>query len=271
MTVIIQKDLSYFVNGRIFDVHNEVGPGVREECYQKAMELALAMRDLRFEAKPRTRRELIYLGEIADVFEPDLVIEGQLIAELKVQKAGLTSANFRQTVNYLKYWGQPLGLLVNFASAQATIQRVVYHETRVGPEEDYSHIETLVTPELKPVLRSIREALLDVHSQFGIGYSDTTCRRLVEIALRHRGLRCLGEQVVIPAFRGRSLPSSPITPLNVEDNVLIEVEAIQDDVTARSIRTMQTHLKITAANVGLVVNFGKNAFQIRGVRPLSRK
>ena len=67
------------------------------------------------------------------------------------------------------------------------------------------------------------------------------------------------------------MPSSPITSLNVEDKVLIEVEAIQDDVTARSIRTMQTHLKITGAAVGLVVNFGKNAFQIRGVRPLSRK
>jgi hypothetical protein len=32
---IIHKELSYRVNGCIIDVHNEVGPGLREECYQK--------------------------------------------------------------------------------------------------------------------------------------------------------------------------------------------------------------------------------------------
>jgi len=35
---IIERELSYRVNGCVFDVHNEVGPGIREECYQKAME-----------------------------------------------------------------------------------------------------------------------------------------------------------------------------------------------------------------------------------------
>ena len=45
MTKIIARELSYDVNGCIFDVHNEVGPGVREECYQEAMEIRFTERE----------------------------------------------------------------------------------------------------------------------------------------------------------------------------------------------------------------------------------
>lgn len=35
---IIHKELSFNIVGCLFDVHNELGPGLREECYQKAVE-----------------------------------------------------------------------------------------------------------------------------------------------------------------------------------------------------------------------------------------
>ena len=37
MTEILHKELSFLVNGCIFDVHNRVGPGLREETYQKGL------------------------------------------------------------------------------------------------------------------------------------------------------------------------------------------------------------------------------------------
>lgn len=55
MAVIVERELSYIVNGCIFDVHNDVGPGVREECYQKSMEIRLAEEDVSYLAKPYTR------------------------------------------------------------------------------------------------------------------------------------------------------------------------------------------------------------------------
>ena len=67
---IIHKELSYRVNGCIFDVHNEVGPGVREECYQKAMEHRLLQAGIPFVPKPKTRTEFEYRGVVVDVFEP---------------------------------------------------------------------------------------------------------------------------------------------------------------------------------------------------------
>ncbi|MEX0818477.1 MAG: GxxExxY protein [Pirellulaceae bacterium] len=270
MTEIVHKELSYAVTGCIFDVHNAVGPGVREESYQKGLEVRLGEAELGFLAKPYTRRELIFLGEVADVFEPDLLIEDKLVVELKAQKEGLTVANFRQVMNYLKFWNVRLGLLVNFAAHQAVVQRVLYQDQLVEPDEDYDFVRSVITPELRPLLKAIRDCILSVHRCFGLGYNDTTYRQLISIALRHHGCRCESEQVVSPVYHGRELPRSPITPLFVEGNVLIEVEAVHDNINARAVRTMQTHLEMTKAALGLVVNFGKDRFQIRGVRPLKR-
>jgi GxxExxY protein len=267
MADIIHKDLSFAVNGCIFDVHNNVGPGVREESYQKGVEIRLAVRGLPFLAKPYTRRELIHRGEIADVFEPDLVVADRLILELKAQREGLNRINFVQTLNYVKFWGFSLGLLTNFAEAQAVIERVPYHPRQVAPTEDYEYIKPLLTPSAREELRTVRDSLLAIHHEFGIGYWDTTYRSLVDIELRHRGLTCRRDLEVTPKLDGRELPTSPVTPLLAGSDILIEVEALHEEVTARAIRTMQTHLKLTGARIGMVVNFGKDRFEIRGVRP----
>lgn len=134
-------------------------------------------------------------------------------------------------------------------------------------EEDYSYIEPLVTGELRPLLSTIRQALLEIHHRFGLGYSDTVYRRLLQIAVRYHGLRCDGDQIVATQFHAVPLPSSPITAQSVEGQILVDIEAIQDHITARAVRTMQTHLGVTGAEFGLVVNFGKSRFEIRGVRP----
>jgi GxxExxY protein len=89
MAEILHKELSFAVNGCIFDVHSKAGPGLREETYQKGLEIRLAEKGLPFVAKPHTRRELIHRGEIADIFEPDFVVADRMILELKAQREGL--------------------------------------------------------------------------------------------------------------------------------------------------------------------------------------
>jgi GxxExxY protein len=268
MSKIIHKELSYAVNGCIFGVHNDVGPGLREECYQRAMEVRLRDDRIRFASKPHTRRELWHRGEVADVFEPDFVVEDSLILELKSQREGLSRANFIQTLNYLKCWDLPLGLLTNFAEAQSVIERVPFEPRNIAPDEDYRFIKPMLTPRLREELRVVRDALLAVHREFGIGYSDTTYRSLVDIETRYRGLTCQRELQVTPELNGQHLPISPITPLRIGQDILVEVEALHDHITARAVRTMQSHLKFTGAKIGVIVNFGKNSFDIRGVRPL---
>ena len=270
MAEILHRELSFAVYGCIYDVHNRIGPGLREETYQKGLEICLAEKNLPFVAKPHTRRELMHRGEVADIFEPDSVVADQLILELKAQRQGLNRVNFMQTLNYIKCWGCTLGLLANLAEAQAVIERIPYQSKQVTATEDYEFIKPLLTPSVREELVIVRESLLAIHREFGIGYWDTTYRSLVDIEVRHRGLACRRNLEVTATMEGRTLPTSPITPLLISAEILVEVEALHEQITARAIRTMQTHLKLTGARIGVIVNFGKDRFEIRGVRPLRR-
>ena len=263
---IIHKELSFKVTGCLFDVHNEVGPGVREECYQKAIELRLAIAGIPFVAKPATRRELIYRDQVADVFEPDLLVAEQMILELKHLPDGFAQANFTQLLSYLKFWNWQLGLLVNMAMDHCHVKRLPFTPAIVNPEEDYSFIESVICSEDRPLLRTIRESLLEIHRSIGLGYADTTYRSLLGIELGHRGCNYHWQPEVLPTFRERQLPFSRISPFVVDHRVCVQVEAIYDEVSARAVRTMQTHLQLTGCRIGFIVVFGKSRFLIRGVR-----
>jgi hypothetical protein len=73
-------------------------------------------------------------------------------------------------------------------------------------------------------------------------------------------------QLLNPTFRDRKLPKSPIKPLLVDRRVCVQIEAIHDKITARAVRTMQTHLRLTGCDIGIIACFGKTKLMICGVR-----
>ena len=267
MTEIIHKELSYQPVGCIFDVHNAVGPGVREECYQKAIEHRLRDSRIPFIAKPATRRELIYRGEVVDIFEPDFVVAEQAILELKHQVEGFVPENESQVLNYLKFWNLELGLLANFALDKAFYHRIPRQPSPPLYSENYDHIAALTQPEHKPTLRAIRDGLFEIFQMIGLGYTATTYQKIALVEFRWRQLAVTTELVVEPIFKERRLPHSPISPFIVDGMVCVQVDTINDDVSARLIRTMQTHLRLTGMKLGIVASFGRHQLTLKGVRP----
>jgi GxxExxY protein len=267
VTKLIHEELSFEIIGCIFDVHNAIGPGLREECYQKAMEQRLGEKGLPFIAKPATRRDLIYRGEIVDTFEPDLVVADSIIPELKHQVEGFVPENEAQVLNYLKFWNLELGLLANFALDKAIFERIPRQPPPPQLDECYDHIADLIQPAHKPALRTIREGLLEMFRVVGLGYTATTYRRLALVEFRAHQLAVLDDVIVEPSFHDRRLPRSPISPLVVNQAVCVQVDAVNDVVSARLVRTMQTHLRLTGMPLGIVASFGRRTLSIRGVRP----
>lgn len=116
------EELSSRVIGAALDVHKALGPGFLESVYQKAMEVALEHRNL-----PRERQKEVHVFfEDVDVglHRLDLVIDGQIILELKAVKA-LEEVHFAQVRAYLRATGLRVGLLLNFNSATLVIKRIV--------------------------------------------------------------------------------------------------------------------------------------------------
>ena len=116
-------DITYRINGAIFEVNRELGAGFLEKVYQNALMVELAGRKLKVESQvPITVR---YKGVDVGEYFADIVVENQVILELKAVDS-LQKIHEAQLLNYLKATGYKIGLLVNFTHPKAEIKRFVF-------------------------------------------------------------------------------------------------------------------------------------------------
>ena len=106
--------LTETVIGAAIEVHKNLGPGLLESAYQRALEHELTLRGIRFVAQKVC--PIIYKGLlIEDAYRLDLLIEDKLVVELKAVDA-LADLHEAQVLTYLKFSNCQLGLLINFRS-----------------------------------------------------------------------------------------------------------------------------------------------------------
>ena len=108
---IPNNDLTGQTIGLAMKVHRTLGPGFLESVYQKALLYELAKAGLKVESdKPI---QVHYEGVIVGDFKADLIVNDELIVELKAV-SGIVVEHEVQLVNYLAATGKDVGLLINF-------------------------------------------------------------------------------------------------------------------------------------------------------------
>jgi GxxExxY protein len=106
------------VIGAAIEVHRELGPGLLETAYQRALAHELHLRGLMFEEQklcPIKYKDLI----IDDAYRLDFLIDGLVVVELKTVDT-LLAVHDAQVLTYLKFTGCHIGLLLNFRSTVLT-------------------------------------------------------------------------------------------------------------------------------------------------------
>jgi len=116
------NEITYAINGAIFEVNRLLGPGFLEKVYEKALLIELKIRGLKAESQvPIT----VFYKEIAvGEYVADILVEDKVIIELKTVEK-LDKVHEAQLLNYLKATGIRVGLLVNFKHPKAEIKRMV--------------------------------------------------------------------------------------------------------------------------------------------------
>ena len=116
------NDITYAINGAVFEVNNILGPGFLEKVYENALLIELKNRGLRTERQvPIT---ISYKDNVVGEYLADLLVEDKVIVELKTVE-NLDRTHEAQLLNYLKATGIHVGLLVNFKHKKADIKRMV--------------------------------------------------------------------------------------------------------------------------------------------------
>ncbi len=106
------NDITYQVRGAIYDVYNELGPGLLESIYESALFIELRTRGLIVENQVKV--DVIYKGiDLGLQYRMDLLVEHTVIVEIKSVEV-LHPTFYKQLETYLKLSKKPLGILVNF-------------------------------------------------------------------------------------------------------------------------------------------------------------
>lgn len=109
---VVKPDISATVVDAAFKVHQALGPGLLESCYEDCLFHELTKRQIPVEKQKLL--PVIYEGiEVGNGFRIDLLVGDDLIVEVKsVDK--LAPVHEAQLLTYLKLSGIKTGLLINF-------------------------------------------------------------------------------------------------------------------------------------------------------------
>ena len=110
-----EKELVYKIVGCAMEVLNELGHGLREKTYERALCHEFELQKVKYlqqEAFP-----VFYKEKKVDDYIPDLVVEGRIIVDTKTVEA-IGENEIGQMLNYLRVTKLRVGVLINFKKSK---------------------------------------------------------------------------------------------------------------------------------------------------------
>jgi GxxExxY protein len=118
-------DLTYQITGCAMAVHRKLGPGYRENTYQRDLEVHLSEKKLNFEAQKLIEVfDSLHGDQLIGYYIPDFIVQESIIVEIKALK-GLDNTHIAQVIGYLAVTGCPVGLLINFGLRSLGYRRIL--------------------------------------------------------------------------------------------------------------------------------------------------
>ena len=114
-----ENTLAYQIIGCAMEVYKNLGPGLLESVYQKAL-----LKELDYcgiPAEPEVPIPVYYRGiDLGVGFRMDILVDNLIILEIK-SVSKLEDIHYKQLLNYLLLTDKPIGYLINFNVTNFTI------------------------------------------------------------------------------------------------------------------------------------------------------
>ena len=132
-------EITHQIIGAFFDVYNTLDPGFAESVYERALVLELRSRGCTVSIQGG---QSIRYGQTRLVdFRPDLLVEGNVLVEIKA-RSRLLKSHWAQLLYYLASSGMEVGLVVNFGRRaefkRLILSRTTPHGANNRPRDDRS-------------------------------------------------------------------------------------------------------------------------------------
>ncbi len=81
-SALLYPKLSYLIQGCVFEIRKQYGPGQKEIIYQRLLEEKLVNKGLRVEKEKRINVYSQDSGKVIGIYQPDLLIEEKILLEI---------------------------------------------------------------------------------------------------------------------------------------------------------------------------------------------
>lgn len=119
---LLHGSLVYSIIGSALEVLKELGHGLHEKPYERAM--IVELRHRRHTIHQQRCFQIEYKGHHVGEFIPDLIVDDSVIVDTKTIDR-ITSMERGQMLNYLRISGLRVGLIINFHKPKLEWQRVI--------------------------------------------------------------------------------------------------------------------------------------------------
>lgn len=238
---LLYEELTYKVRRAIFNVYNELGPGFKENIYQKSLKEEFKKCHIPFQTEKNI--DIFYHNKKVGNYKPDFIIDNKIIVELKAIPF-IGKLEKKQVWHYLKGTKYKLALLVNFGQTKLQIERIIYnpnfHSTVVT-----NNIRLI--PSKNPFLSEYILNLIDTPGHVDFSYEVSRSLAAVEGAIllvdATRGIQAqtlanlyqaINQDLdIIPVINKIDLPSAQICEtkkeikkiLNINEDEILEISA----------------------------------------------
>ena len=126
---LLYKELSYAIMQAAYEVHNQLGPGLLEKLYERALIIELLERG----HKVAQQKAIVakYKNQVIGKHILDLIVDDCIILELKAVST-ILPIHKQQALSYLKATGYQLAIIINFGAPSVQSYRVVYTKKTKG-------------------------------------------------------------------------------------------------------------------------------------------
>lgn len=119
-----RDQLTERIIGCCFKVHKDLGPGFNEKIYHNALMQLLDQKGIKYQTEKEFA--VFCLDNKIGSFRADLVVEDEVILEVKSLAGNIPVLFQNQLLSHLKASGLHIGLLINFGNKSCQIKRVLF-------------------------------------------------------------------------------------------------------------------------------------------------
>lgn len=119
---LLFPELSFQINGILYEIFKQLGGGHKEKYYQKAVQIGLTNKNISF--KEQFYVPIQFEGKIIGKYFLDFLIEDKIVLELKREQF-IPAHIIHQTKQYLETLNLELGLIACFTHRGVFIKRII--------------------------------------------------------------------------------------------------------------------------------------------------